>query len=853
MRQRAIPSLFVAALAAALILPGQVGGAPDPRPAPLDARLRGALQSKFAASQAFPADPDEPVSCFIEGAVSPAAIEALGGRLGRTSGGLTTMRLPRGRLNEAARLPGVTRIRAATRMEPTLDLSGPDIRSPLVHQGLPDTALGNVGEGVIVGIVDTGIDWAHPDFKTPGGGTRIVGLWDQSDKLGPGPPAYGYGAEWSSTQINLGVSRQRDNTYFAHGTHVAGIAAGNGRATGNGLPNFRYIGVAPRSDLAIVKTRFWSTDIADGVAWIFERAAALGKPAVVNLSLGSDGGPHDGTTDLELYLNSLTGPGRVIVASAGNSHGKGIHGERDVPAVGEGILSFRVFGYTPSPSIHEGVLVDAWYEGGDNLTVTVRSPNGHSVGPVAKGASVNQATPDGWVSLDHTGIEATNSNGDVNLLLEVSDTGGLPVATGDWELRFTRVSAPSGGHVDAWISAHAFPFPPAFVSGKEEAELVISPSSADSLITVAAHTTRSSWIAVDGNSYNHGQTLNQIGTFSSPGPRRDGVLRPHLSAPGSAIGATHSSTSQPNPIGYVLPDGVHKTLQGTSMSAPQVTGAVALLLSRWPMLSGTQVRDALMASARTDAFTGSVPNARWGHGKLDLQRLFERTLDYSSTIDLAGTMTPGGTISLVDCAALPASGSWSTAYRLRVEDSAGWLHLADGGPPAPIDEYDAVTDVIGPGQERTAPVSGSLTIQVPPMASNGDSTIVTFRVEPVGMPWMAETRTTVMRVSQTADAGNGSALPTALALAARPDGAGGARFEVEAPGAGRLTIDVVDVAGRQRARAVEADVAAGRHSMTWNGLDAAGRSMGAGVYFLSARLGDARVVQRLVWRGAAGR
>jgi subtilisin family serine protease len=815
--------------------------------------LRAALRSPFAASRAFPADPGAPVSCFVEGSVSPAAIEALGGRLGRESGGRQTLRIPRGRLLEAARLPGVTRLRAATRMAPTLDLSAPDIRSPLVHQGLPDAAVGVTGAGAVVGVVDTGIDWMHADFRTPGNTTRIRALWDQNDGLGPSPAGYGYGSEWSAADIDLGACRQRDSTFFAHGTHVAGIAAGSGRATGNGWPDFRYVGVAPNADIMAVNTSFWSTDIADGVAWIFDRAGALGRPAVVNLSLGSDGGPHDGTTDFELFLNGLTGPGRIIVASAGNSHGKGAHGERNVPAVGEGILSFRIFGYTPSPSIDEGVLVDAWYEGGDDLLVTIRSPNGHFVGPVAKGALLAVPTPDGWVSLDHTGIEVLNNNGDVNFVLEVSDAGGLPVATGDWEIRMSRVDAPSGGHVDAWIAGHAFPFPPAFVSGKEEAELLIQPSTADSLISVAAHTTRASWTSINGNGYGYGQTLNQIGTFSSPGPRRDNLLRPDLSAPGTAIGAAHSSTSLPNPTANILPDGVHKALQGTSMSAPQVTGAVALLLSRWPQLTPSAVRAALTSTARTDAFTGVVPNARWGHGKLDLEALFAARLAFAAGVDPNRTTTPGGAVTLVDCGAAPNAGTWPTAYRFRVTDSAGWLHHADGGPAVPVAVYEGTSEEIGPGQQRMAPVSGALSIVAPAMAAEGDSTVVTFEAEPVGVPWMRQALTTVVRVSVLADAGAGVAAPAALALSARADGRGGVRFVVEAPGAGWMTLEVIDVAGRVRARPVDAAVTAGLHEFEWNGREASGRTLGGGIYFLAVRQGDRRVVERLVWHGAGGR
>lgn len=815
-------------------------------PASLDARFRSAWNSSFGARHALAPDPDGRVRCFIEGPVSRASLERLGARVGTEVNSLRTVRLPLSRVAEAARLPGVRRMSPALPMRPTMDLSGLDTRATLVHQGLPDALVGVQGDGAIVGIIDSGIDWTHPDFKLAGGTTRLLGIWDQTDPIGPPPDGQSYGSYWTPASIDLATCRERDSTYYGHGTHVAGIAAGSGRGTGNGQPAFTYIGVAPRADLLVVSTTFDDVDIADAITWIFAEATRLGRPAVVNLSLGSDYGPHDGTTYLEQFINGVSGPGRIVVGSAGNSNGRGRHGERIVPMVGDGILSFRIFGYTPSALSPDGLALDLWYPGGDNHSVTVRTPGGFSVGPVAKGSTLAVGTPDGWVSIDASGTEGMNSNGDVEVLVEISDAGGIAPATGDFEARFTRVSGGAASEVDGWLYDWSFPFPPAFVSGKEEAELVITPSSADSTISVAAHTTRASWQSINSFFYNYGQTLNQICGFSSPGPRRDGQAKPDLSAPGSAIGAAHSSTSLPNSIPNLLPDSVHKILQGTSMSGPQVTGAIALLLSRWPDLSSSQVRLALTQSSRADGATGPVPNYRWGHGKLDLEQLFRQRLAFSTTVDPVRLAHPGTSVGLFDLCALPAVGSWSTRYRVRVSDSQGWLHHQDGGAPVAVALYDTVTSSVGSGASRCAPVSGVLLIRVPPLTPIDTSTTVTFQVEPEGLPWMSVTRTTTVTVSTTAS----------LVADAAPDRPGWtltslpgnrqAEFVVASPRAGTIRLLAYDVAGRRRARVFEGPVEAGWTTIQWNGSDDAGRPLAGGIYFLRLTSAEGSATGRVI-------
>lgn len=832
-----------AILALALGVTGRPAAGPDRAlPATLDARLTAALQSEFAAARAGLQSPDEIIPCIIEGPVPAGRLVALDVGTGARFGDKITARVPRSRLLEVARLPGVRAVRAARRLEPQLDLSGMDDRATLVHQGAPDTALGVLGDSVLIGVIDTGLDVYHPDFRWSNGSTRVAALWDQNDPLGPPPAGFSYGSGWNAAQIDLGLCRERDSTYYGHGTHVAGVAGGSGRATGNSRPAFTFVGVAPHSRLAIVSSTFDDVDILDGIDWIFQQATLLGLPAVVNLSLGGANGPHDGTTDLELAIAAMSGPGRIVVASAGNSNGRGSHAECVVAPSGTTSVTFRIFGYTPSPTVSEGLFIDAWYNTGDDLPVTVRTPNGTLVGPVAKGALVTQNTADGRVSVNHGGVESRNANNDVEVLIEISDSGGAAVTAGDWEIQLTRVTAPSGGEVDFWISDSSFPYPPAFMLGREEAELVLAPATGDSVIGVAAHTTRTSWTALNGSVYNYGQTLNQIGNFSSVGPRRDNQPKPDLSAPGTAIGSSHSSLSAPNPAPNILPDGVHKILQGTSMSAPQVAGAVALMLSRWKQLSCAQARQALTSTARTDAFTGAVPNATWGHGKLDLERLFANRLAFAAQIDPPRIINPGGVITLHNLCARPGSGTWGTRYRARVSDSRGWLHHSTGGPSVPVASWSGVSAWTTFDGAACAPFGGWLTIEPPAATPTGTVTTVTFEVEPDGLPWMRQTLTTTVTVSALAEAA-GPDWPDRLGLTVH-SGAGGPGFELALPRAGRVAVDLFDAAGRRVGSVLDAEQPAGRSVIEW---DSAGREpLARGIYFVRADDGREQVTRRLI-------
>ncbi len=317
--------------------------------------------------------------------------------MGTVAGDVATVTAPLSRIDELGKLPGVRRVELGLPLKPLLNLSAAEIRAVEAHGSAkpPYPVGGATGKGAVIGIIDTGIDLTHPDFKNDDGTTRVKALWDQNDSGGPRPDGYNYGTEWSEAAINAGPTRERDDV--GHGTHVAGIAAGNGRASNNVATRYTYVGIAPEADILVVNSRFDTPSVVDAANWIFNRAAAMGEPAVVNLSLGAQYGGHDGTYDLDRALAALSGPGRIVVAAAGNEGGTGIHAKAVIPAGGTVQVPFSIGNYTPGPVANDDqVYTEAWFPTA-NLTFKMTSPRNHSVGPVGPNSEAGLNTEDGLV------------------------------------------------------------------------------------------------------------------------------------------------------------------------------------------------------------------------------------------------------------------------------------------------------------------------------------------------------------------------------------------------------------------------------------------------------------------------
>lgn len=376
-------------------------------------------------------------------------IKSRGGSVTFAIGNVLQAAIPVDELVTIAANEAVRYVQALTKVQPLLDDSVPDTGADLGGTFIPPTD----GRGVTIGIYDTGIDWWHEDFITGSGTTRIQQIWDQTDSTGASPAGFGYGSVYLGAQINdeidgtpTGVVQGLDSN--GHGTHVASIATGDGSATGNGQPASQYVGMAPNSEILFVKGDF--THTLDGVAWMIDQA---GGPLVINLSLGNNIGPHDGTSPREAAYAAFADSGAIIVVAAGNKADKDIHARRCLLQGQTTTTTIAV------PSGVTELVVDIWYDGDDGFDFTLTTPGGDASPVVHPGDTYSGIT--GLITVTHgdiVGIDAGESPNPLNLdnhiLFRVTPFPffGSEIEPGDWEFAFVATEVGGSGCFDAWLS-----------------------------------------------------------------------------------------------------------------------------------------------------------------------------------------------------------------------------------------------------------------------------------------------------------------------------------------------------------------------------------------------------------------
>jgi subtilisin family serine protease len=745
-------------------------------------------------------------------------LRAAGFTVGTVAGDVATVTAPLSRIGELGRLPGVRRVELGLPVKPLLNLSAAEIQAVEAHGSLkpPYSVDGVTGKGVVIGIIDTGLDLTHQDFKNADGTTRIKAVWDQNDAAGPKPDGYNYGTEWTEDDINAGITREIDDV--GHGTHVAGIAAGNGRASDNAATQYTYVGIAPEADILIVNSRFDTPSVVDAANWIYNRAAALGEPAVVNLSLGAQYGGHDGSYDLDRALAALSGPGRILVAAAGNEGGTGIHAKATVPAGGTVQVPFAIGIYTPEDSNNnDQVYTEAWYPTA-NLSFKVISPRNHTVGPQGPNTEGAQNTEDGLIYVENRPYPDSPTN---YCYMDIRDqTASQPPRSGTWTVEVKNNGA-SAVTVDFWIPYTSLNFglgqTAAYTTYKDNTTLVGSPASSDSVIAVGAYITKVRWNSMDGRTYEYTQdpVLGSAPSWSSPGPRRDGVLKPEIAAPGMGIASARAATAvgEFSQIEYTVTDGVHVISQGTSQAAPHVAGVVALVLQKHPTDARREVLARLKNSARSDPLTGSVPNTVFGYGKVDAKNAVSAPVP----------------VQLASLEALWSGDRPVIRWTLAEGDLNGRFVVERG--PSELGPFQAVS-------------------QADQITSVGESTFSWTDPDP-------DAAETWYRVAATGSDGKTDIFGPVqlLPLSARtvlwqnaPNPFGGSTtlaFSLER--AQTATLEVLDLSGRRVALPASGFLSQGRHEVTWDGTDVNHRPVAAGIYFYRLITEDAVFTRRMVF------
>jgi subtilisin family serine protease len=573
-----------------------------------------------------------------------ATLKAAGLDAGFDHGGVVSGQIFLRDVERLAAVPSVVRIAGVPAVRIMLDGTVSEMRVPWK---VPPTApWPGKGAGVIVAVIDTGIDIFHDSFRKSDGKTRILELWDQSATVGGVAPPAGLqqiGRVYDRNAIDAGITA---GPPFAsvdtngHGTHVAGIAAGNGRQDDRCSNPGRYVGVAPEADLIVVKAIALpagvTPSIDDAMQWCAQARTRLtgNKPVVMNCSFGSDIGPHDGAGTLDGYIDSilrLAGgppPGVAIVVSAGNAGALEIHESGVVTHNSSSTTSF----YMADGSLKPDTL-DIWYTGTAALNIELIAPPNPAVpGPNTTGAVTPTAAgvslPLGLMKIGILGGGPFPANGNrKHIKVAISVATGAPANTsirpGVWQIKLTETAGVDAAW-DAWFTTeHGDSFPVFKLPGDPEhtqrrrQNTIAEPGTSRNAITVASYE--------DGNG--HLADSSSRGPDITPPGLPAGEFKPTVAAPGVGVRSSRSRNDLDEPSSCCDQKSVDK--DGTSMASPHVAGLVALIFEKNKNLTFEQARAHIQRAARIDGIPAAdvppiydVPmniraNQLWGSGKVN--------------------------------------------------------------------------------------------------------------------------------------------------------------------------------------------------------------------------------------------
>jgi len=452
------------------------------------------------------------------------------------------------------------------------------------------------GNGVLIGIIDSGIDYTHPDFQNQDGTSRIICIWDQTVDGNP-PDGFMQGTEYDNLQINMALNSPRPldivmtEDVVGHGTAVAGIAAGNGRASGG-----REKGAAPEASLIIVKlgnrgfeSFARTTEIMRAFKYILDKAEEHVMPVAINLSFGTNDGSHDGSSLFETYLNAVAQRWKTtIVVATGNEATAGHHFSGEIARMQTVNVNFII-----AEQLTNLLYLTMWKHFSDIMTVELVLPSGRTTGIIDPSQRLTVKSLDGVVIRIYYG-QPTHYDEDQEIFFQIiADEDTIP--QGIWQLRITGVDIVVG-RFDIWLPT------------QEESGTGIAFAEPDPEMTLTIPSTAINVISVGG--YNG--ALDLAARFSGRGfNRNNNYVKPDLVAPAVGIITTRAG-------------GGYDSFTGTSMAAPFVTGGAALMM-QWGIVLGN---DSFLYGQRVKAFLKkgarrssgiSYPNSIWGYGALCLK------------------------------------------------------------------------------------------------------------------------------------------------------------------------------------------------------------------------------------------
>lgn len=566
-----------------------------------------------------------------------AEIKKLGGTVKTRLKTIMTAEIPPDAISALAELDEVIYIEASKEMRPKMNFARSITGVDTVQTGGGGLPQAYNGSGVVVGVVDSGTDCTHADFHD-----RIIAYWDQSSNK-----------KYSLSEIRSGACENALTSDSYHGTHVTGIAAG---------ADATYTGNAPESSIAVVQISGSQNDVLDGIEYIFQKAQETKSPAVANLSVGTSLGPHDGTSLFETGLDetleqTISGTveeklGRAVICAAGNetvntaepdpgNRFGGLHASIAVSGTDTGYETI-----IREASV-DGFIIDIWLDHGGDCSVKMQVYDATrtsilATSAVAPGAVGSKTVSNVTAEIDFTDSDnANNHKQHAQATITVASGAHSPTA-----ITYDLIFIDNGGGCtgDAWLypdstdsqlftkNRDGTPSPAAnyTYSKGDNIAMTTIPSTASGCISVASFSARDTWIGMNGEHHQDvydptigatGSSATDLSLFSSHGPGAGPTVatprqKPDIAAPGEPIISTKLAGLDFGES-ITAPDDTHVKFEGTSMSAPYITGVVALLLERNGCLTPTEIKAALINNATADAFTGAVPNYLWGNGKVD--------------------------------------------------------------------------------------------------------------------------------------------------------------------------------------------------------------------------------------------